>query len=492
MRTTFSMLAIVTAMFASICTAAEIEEAQVKKVFDELYGEQLSRVGTTISKDDDIELGELMVSVAKTVDNQPALVVMICKTAHKLTSQVPAGFSVAEDAIDLLLETAPDQRVEWNELLLDLRQLQLKRSSPADRIKAGKALIEVLEASGDDLVKAEKETEASSLYRRAVQVSAKIRSKDAVRLRQKIEQISLNRKARGKIEVLQKRLAADPKDKVAAEELVRILIVEMDQPEKARDYLFVLEGELKRNVELAGEDPSRLQEEDAMRLGQWYHGLADKAPALHRYRMYAHAQALYERFLELHTKPGIRKTAGELRLRRVSDTMVKMESKMDPKKRAVGRTSRTIMYVGRPIAVEAEQAAAVVPTFKFGRDSGASGGTFAYLPPIPGVSPASMREVSKGRIAFFVVARQPATVQLYGRVRSLPGSISSFFVAVVAGKKLDARFRDWVFGGKVNEWQWVRYGAIQLKAGINTIIIAGREAGTGLDAIRIDPSRSDS
>ena len=135
------------------------------------------------------------------------------------------------------------------------------------------------------------------------------------------------------------------------------------------------------------------------------------------------------------------------------------------------------------------QAAAVVQPFQFGRDGNASGGSFGYLPPTPGVAPSSMREVSKGRIAFYVVARQNVTVQLYGRVRSLPGSISSFHVGITPGKKLDPQMNAWVFSSPPNQWTWVRYRTIQLKAGINTIVFAGREAGSGIDAIRIQPAR---
>jgi hypothetical protein len=469
-------------------TAADAQEVQ--KVFDELYGAQLARVETTIGKDDDLEMAKTMLGVATTVDDEPQLAIMICLQAHKMTHQVPEGFPLAEEAIDFLIKKAPEQKEKWVALLIDLRQRQFKATRGKEHTDAGQAFIKTLESAADQYKGDKKNTEAGTLYRRAIQVAAQIRSKeDSTRLRAKVEQMAIERRAEGKIHVLLKRLEVNLKDEAAAQELVRLLIVEMDQPEKVKEYAFVLPGQLKRNAQLAAEDPGQLAAEDAWQLAMWYQRFSDSAPKLHRQRLLLRTQALYERFLEVHTKKDVRQVAAKSRLQKVSQTLVKMDSAKDPKNRATRRTSRTIIYSGRPIAVEAEQAAAVVSPFRFSRDGGASGGSFGYLPVPKGVDPASMREVSKGRIAFYVNARQAGTVQFFGRVRALPGSISSFYVGVIAGQKLDPEMKAWNFSSKPNQWTWVRYGTISLKAGINTIVIAGREAGTGIDAIRIQPTR---
>ncbi|MCX5674922.1 MAG: HEAT repeat domain-containing protein [Planctomycetota bacterium] len=101
---------------------------------------------------------------------------------------------------------------------------------------------------------------------------------------------------------LKQRLQANPKDGVSRGALVRLLLIEMDNPDEAAQYVGEgADADMRKYVPAAAKGVAAAPELACLALGQWYHGLVVKADLTAKPAMLARAIAYYERFLALHT-----------------------------------------------------------------------------------------------------------------------------------------------------------------------------------------------
>jgi len=163
------------------------------------------------------------------------------------------------------------------------------------------------------------------------------------------------------------------------------------------------------------------------------------------------------------------------------------------------RKGKQPVYTGEPLTIEAEEADLCYAPMRVAKSESASGNAFLWEPLEPG-----QEQFSEGdaRAVYYVRAERECWVSIWARVRTPTNSANSFFLAVEAGKATNGRRRQWHFAPN-RSWQWAAFDArggadragrnptpIQLKPGVNSIVIAVRERLTALDAIRIAPTAS--
>jgi len=101
---------------------------------------------------------------------------------------------------------------------------------------------------------------------------------------------------------LKQRLQANPQDGVSRGALVRLLLIEMDNPDEAAQYVGEgADADMRKYVPAAAKGVAAAPELACLALGQWYHGLVVKAGLAAKPPMLARAIAYYQRFLALHT-----------------------------------------------------------------------------------------------------------------------------------------------------------------------------------------------
>ncbi len=164
------------------------------------------------------------------------------------------------------------------------------------------------------------------------------------------------------------------------------------------------------------------------------------------------------------------------------------------------RKGKQPVYTGEPLTIEAEEADLCYAPMRVAKSESASGNAFLWEPLEPG-----QEQFSEGdaRAVYYVRAERECWVSLWARVRTPTNSSNSFFLAVEAGKATNGRRRQWHFAPN-RSWQWAAFDArggadragrnptpIQLKPGVNSIVIAVRERLTALDAIRIAPHQGE-
>ncbi|MBM4031539.1 MAG: hypothetical protein FJ291_07095 [Planctomycetes bacterium] len=154
-------------------------------------------------------------------------------------------------------------------------------------------------------------------------------------------------------------------------------------------------------------------------------------------------------------------------------------------------------FDGKPLFIEAEAAAVRAGALVVEQDAAASGGRFVWEP--RGEGDAQYGKPSS-RLVFHVLANQPATAYLWARVRSPSADANSFFFALAPEGTETPNLRPWHLAPQAG-WHWEPYNAaasvdegstkpsaIQLRPGINAIVIAVRERGVALDRLYLSES----
>jgi len=164
--------------------------------------------------------------------------------------------------------------------------------------------------------------EAAALYRRAVALARRTGSdrlgaieKEAEALTQRV---ALERRASD----VRAMLGREPDNVSAREGLVRLYVIELDDPAKAADVLEGVQDEdLKKYVPAAARPLEDAPELACLELGEWYRGLAETAPDHARPAMLRRAGAYLQRFLACHQAADLKQARGKLALDKVTRTM---------------------------------------------------------------------------------------------------------------------------------------------------------------------------
>jgi len=258
-----AILCIAAMTFGFACFAATPEET-----FDKLYGDQAKRTVALRDPKATEALVQGLIKDAGELKDDPKLQAIVFSKAYEIAMRGGA-YSSAENAMEKFVVAQPAMKRDADEKLL----LALER----DQRPAARAKLEVT---------------------RARVVSVK------------------------RLDQLEKSLQKSPNKKDAAE-LVRLLLVEFDDPAKAAGHVAAAEDEtLKRIVGLAGKSAMELTEQEAKELGDWYQMRAAAGSANGRSIVMGRAKGCYERFLTVHTASD----ASRLDIKRRLEALAKAEA----------------------------------------------------------------------------------------------------------------------------------------------------------------------
>jgi formylglycine-generating enzyme required for sulfatase activity len=308
--------------------------------FNKLYGQDLRRVVATPQPADDVALAKQMLEDAKKAGDQPAFLTLLCEKAYELASKDPSGYATATAAMDLLAGKVPDKKAECLRNNAALYQKQYAAARGEEKKKAGESVITALGALAEVQATAGDTDAAGMTLRQAVAVATAIKSENKAALLARLENLAPQQKAEKQIAAIQARLDANPKDAASRKELVRLYLVEMDNPAEAAKFLDeTLDEATRKYVPAAARPVEAAPEAACTELGDWYKGLADQAatPAS-KGAMLRRAQAYYQRFLELHTATDLGRTAATLTLKRIEEALAKLGPAPEPKSSAATLT----------------------------------------------------------------------------------------------------------------------------------------------------------
>jgi len=293
--------------------------------FNKLYGEDLKRVAATSSPADDVSLAKQMLGDAKEAGDQPAFLSLLCEKAYELAAKDASGYATATTAMDLLAGKSPEKKVECLRKNAALYQKQYAAERGEAKTKAGEEVMAALSALAEAQTAAGDSDAAGTTLRQAISVATAIKSEDKAALQDRLENLAPRQKVEKQIAALKAKLDADPKDASSRKELVRLYLVEMDNPAEAAKFLDeTLDEATRKYVPAAVKPIGDAPEVACTELGDWYKGLADQAatPAS-KGAMLGRAKAYYERFVDLHKADDLARTGATLMLKKIEDALAK-------------------------------------------------------------------------------------------------------------------------------------------------------------------------
>ena len=263
---------------ALLCGPVWAGDAQA--TFDGLFGESLRAVRATRATADDGELAAELLAAARMSGEYPELLSILCRRAYDLTADLDGGEDLAVTAMTLLANNVPAEAIEALSNVVELRRKRYETSRGLGKQLAGEQLIDGMVALADGQMAAGEAPAAMTTMASARQLANEAAPNREVRLFEAGERMNVRQEAARRAEQYRARLATDPRDRPARAALVRLELMEMDNPFAAAPYVDGSMDEFMRTyVCLAAKGPGTLSAPVAMELAAWYAHLASGADA---------------------------------------------------------------------------------------------------------------------------------------------------------------------------------------------------------------------
>ncbi len=293
------------------------------EAFESVYGADLKRVKATSDFRDDLDLATRLFAAAKEATGQPEFLTILCGKAHELASVHPNGYPTAVAAMELMGASVPGKRVWCAERVVEIRQLQFDAVRTGDRATPGEDLVTALLDLVD--LKSGAPAEGAALCRRAEIVARSIKSDRLADIDTRQRALASALKTLREADSLKALLEKNPQNVPVREKLVRLCLVDLDNPVEAAKYVEgVADESLVKYVPAAAKGLESTPELASKELGQWYSTLAEGAPGGAKTAMYTRAKAYYERFLELHTTDDLDRTTASLVHKKIAAELARL------------------------------------------------------------------------------------------------------------------------------------------------------------------------
>jgi len=308
------------------------EAAEAAQVFDSLYGADVARVAKTRDAKDDIDLAKRLLDTARQdAAGKPALVAVLCEKAADLAASHADGAAMAVEAMEFLVLQIPAKAGACTERVVEIWEGQYNRARGAAKAEAGESLINALLGLVHVKLDAGDPSGAAVACRRAQAIARTIRSERCDQIDARLKGLAGLAKAAREIENMKALIERNPENVAAREKLVRLCLVDLDDPAAAARHLEgVKDTSLLKYVPAAAKGAEAAPELACMELGEWYRSLGETAPVPAKRSMFARARAYYDRFLSLHTSDDLNRTAATVALKKVEAELEKLGGAAQP------------------------------------------------------------------------------------------------------------------------------------------------------------------
>lgn len=289
---------------------------EARQVFDSLYGQKIKQAAATSDRADDIALAKAMLAIAKDSGQTPKLQALLCDTASDLAGKHPDGFPTAIEALRLLADSQEDQREAARVKLIDLLTKKSRTGKAEERAGASDALIKLLITMGDEKAEKKQYAEAAGDYRRASTLATQLKSELLNGIKTKLDFAMARDRALKQIARLQEKLLQNANDHTTAEEIVKLYMMELDEPTNTAPYLSRVKNErLARLVPMTLKPIHSVEKGDLLLLGEWYSELAGTSIGPAKDAMLRRSVRYLSRFVESNPGEPLSRTKAEVLLK---------------------------------------------------------------------------------------------------------------------------------------------------------------------------------
>lgn len=309
-------------MAAEADEAATAEAEKAAQVFQSLYGDELKRVAATRDVGDDLALAAKLLGAARAAESQPALLAVLCEKSFDLAAENPKGCDTALAAAELLATKVPQRAEALQERVLSIRQRQYDTTRGDARSAAGEALITCLTDAAATRTGTRAFKDATKFYRQALTVARAIRSASAEWIGTQMKRLGEQQRLAANLPRLVANVKANPDNREARDKLIRLLVVDLDNPAEAAKHLDdTCDPLLRKYVPAAAKPVEAAPEAACVELADWYRQLAAAAVPASKIGMLVRSRRYYERFMELHSAADMDRAKVELALKKVDENL---------------------------------------------------------------------------------------------------------------------------------------------------------------------------
>ena len=184
-----------------------------------------------------------------------------------------AGRNTAEKALDDLVEKQAGKAGLWRTKREELYRRWYRVAQGDEKRSVGRKLIDLLVAEGERQEQAGEWAQAVVPLGEASTLAAYLRLREQDRLKHRHHRAAYMSTVERRVEGLKTSLEKTPGDATVRGALVRALVVEMDRPDEATEFLSAeLDETWRTYVPLAAQPVDRLQARACLELGDWYFG----------------------------------------------------------------------------------------------------------------------------------------------------------------------------------------------------------------------------
>ena len=298
-----------------------------------------------------------LLAAGKIMTDQPKVCVVVLEKAVEFgmkSPASPAGCKAAVDALDLLEAEFPDRKDEWAQKRVDACRVRYRTAkTQSEEYAAGREYLTALLAVAKIHEKSGDWTSAATHYRQAGPVDTYTMSGMADDIHGKLktaEHFAATKKRAAQYAALLKK---DPSKASTRALLVKLLVVELNDPARAVEYLNEDMGEMWRTcVPLAAKGIGDLTEAACLELGSWYHKeLTKNASPTGKGVLLGRARDYYKKFARLHTTVDVQTFRAKAALTDVEKALAKLNA--PPVIRVSGRGGRTlVLSMGRGVTMK--------------------------------------------------------------------------------------------------------------------------------------------
>jgi len=310
---------------------------EAEDAFRSLYGNEYDKAVATADKADDVALAAQLLAAAKAPGTNPALSAVLFDKAYELGSKAPAGFETAVEAMEILAERTPAKASACWERIVALRQKQYETARGAARPEAAEGLVEALLSSGDAKLKAGASAEASAPYRRALSLAGAINSERKPEILARLDTLAARQKLEKQAADLKARLEADSSDAATRMAVLKLHLVDLDDPATAATFLDEsCDAATRKYLPSVAKGAEGAPELACVELAEWYRSLGEGAAPAAKAAMFLRARAYYTRFLLLHKADDLARNHASLAMKKMDDTLAALGSSAGATRPGIG------------------------------------------------------------------------------------------------------------------------------------------------------------
>lgn len=310
-------MSLVGLLVLTMCCAAVVQAADdTDAIVRQLYQSRIEAAQRTQGADDDVALAKEMVDAARKAAAQPPLSLSLARAAYNVISTRTEGVQVAHEALKLIDGHAPQDRLRTRGDAVAIWTAAHRRAAGEAKAATSAGLVAAMRWAAEAHAEAGQWQEAATLLQQAASLARISNHADAEQVRAEFDLAQHRQRAANQVARLRQSLLSSTRETVLAEQLAKLMLIDLDTPHAAADLAPIVTDEsLQRVITLAARAETELSADEHQALGDWYFEQSKAAAEVVKPAVQRRAAVHLTHFLRQHKEQDLARSKAELTLK---------------------------------------------------------------------------------------------------------------------------------------------------------------------------------